>query len=268
MRNIWGTLKARLRRPTYAEVVATAALFIALGGVSYAAIKIPNNSVGTKQLKANSVTSQKVKNRSLLAVDFKRGQIPAGPVGPTGAAGQNGAPGAPGRDGADGQRGATGVTGPVGFPGLQGPTGLTGEVGPTGSTGNTGPMGDSSTAVLTGHSALVGGSVEQYFAVSGVSDTSVGTSVQVTTLSPSVPVTANNLAIRLDNAPGNGSARYFFLMDDGEDIMDCLISNTGTTCSNNTPSPVIQPGSQLVFNAAYANDPAPSRIDFGLTLGP
>ncbi len=33
---------------TYANVVATLALFIALGGVSYAAVKIPTNSVGEK----------------------------------------------------------------------------------------------------------------------------------------------------------------------------------------------------------------------------
>jgi hypothetical protein len=43
-------------------VIALAALAIALGGTSYAAIKIPANSVGSKQLKANAVTGSKIKN--------------------------------------------------------------------------------------------------------------------------------------------------------------------------------------------------------------
>ena len=46
---------------TYANVVATLALFIALGGASYAAIKLPKNSVGTKQLKKNAVGPKQLK---------------------------------------------------------------------------------------------------------------------------------------------------------------------------------------------------------------
>ncbi len=37
-------------RLTYANVVATVALFAALGGASYAAVAVPNNSVGPRQL--------------------------------------------------------------------------------------------------------------------------------------------------------------------------------------------------------------------------
>lgn len=40
---------------SYANVVATLALFVALGGVSYAAIVLPANSVGPKQLRPNAV---------------------------------------------------------------------------------------------------------------------------------------------------------------------------------------------------------------------
>lgn len=79
------------RRLSYANVVATMALFIALGGASYAAIKLPAASVGTSQLKANAVTGAKVKDRSLSAADFKGpltgatgAQGPAGPQGPAG----------------------------------------------------------------------------------------------------------------------------------------------------------------------------------------
>ena len=72
------------------NVVAYLALFVALGGTSYAAVNLPRNSVGTSQLRANAVTSAKVRNASLLAADFKRGQIPAGAQGPAGPAGERG----------------------------------------------------------------------------------------------------------------------------------------------------------------------------------
>ena len=63
------------------------ALFVALGGASYAAIKIPKNSVGAAQIKKNAVTSTKVKDRSLLAKDFKAGQLPTGKKGNAGSRG-------------------------------------------------------------------------------------------------------------------------------------------------------------------------------------
>lgn len=83
-------------RPSPAMVVASVALAVALGGTSYAAINLPANSVGTKHIKSNAVVSSKVKNRSLLAVDFKSGQLPRGPVGPAGPSGPAGPAGAPG----------------------------------------------------------------------------------------------------------------------------------------------------------------------------
>jgi hypothetical protein len=76
-------------------VVALIALFVAMGGVGYAALKLPKHSVGGKQLKKNAVTSSKVKNASLQARDFKAGQLPGGP------------PGTPGHDGAAGSAAAS-----------------------------------------------------------------------------------------------------------------------------------------------------------------
>lgn len=75
---------------TFSNVVSLLALFIALGGTSYAVAKLPKNSVGGAQLRKNSVTGAKVKNRSLTGSDFKLGQLPAGAVGPTGPQGEPG----------------------------------------------------------------------------------------------------------------------------------------------------------------------------------
>ena len=54
-----------VRLPSPAMAVSVAALFVALGGTSYAAFSLPNNSVGTKQLKNGAVTGSKIKNRRL-----------------------------------------------------------------------------------------------------------------------------------------------------------------------------------------------------------
>ena len=54
---------AKLRsRLTFANVVASMALFVALSGGAYA-LTIPKNSVGAKQLKRNAVTRSKIKKR-------------------------------------------------------------------------------------------------------------------------------------------------------------------------------------------------------------
>ena len=93
-------ISAARRHMTFANVMSVLAVFIALGGASYAAINLPKNSVGTKQLKGksvgtkqlkgNAVNSNKVKNFSLRANDFKKGQIPSGPTGPVGEQGPPG----------------------------------------------------------------------------------------------------------------------------------------------------------------------------------
>src|SRR5277367_4350358 len=48
------------RRPRYADIVATVALVLALGGTAYAATVLPAKSVGTKQLKNLAVTNKKL----------------------------------------------------------------------------------------------------------------------------------------------------------------------------------------------------------------
>jgi hypothetical protein len=83
--------RLRLRRPNPALVVATVALVVALGGTSYAGFSLPNNSVGTKQIRNHAVTLGKV---AVSAQQALRGQT--GPRGLTGATGQPGQVGPPG----------------------------------------------------------------------------------------------------------------------------------------------------------------------------
>src|ERR1700752_2507162 len=92
--------------------VALAAASVAIGAAAILAVwttgaegkksrRVPPNSVGTEQ----------VIDHSLLASDFARGQLPAGPTGPRGP------------------QGARGPTGPKGDPGERGPTGPAGPSG-------------------------------------------------------------------------------------------------------------------------------------------
>lgn len=48
-------LKRLSEKLSYANIIATLALFIGLGGASYAAVTLPANSVGAKQLQPNAV---------------------------------------------------------------------------------------------------------------------------------------------------------------------------------------------------------------------
>jgi hypothetical protein len=107
-------------RLTFSNVTAAIALFVALGGVSYAAATLPANSVGTKQLRDDavrradlapgsvgtrqlgrrSVTARKLATRSVTKRSLSRwirGELrrrgatgPRGPAGPTGPAGPRG----------------------------------------------------------------------------------------------------------------------------------------------------------------------------------
>jgi len=102
-------MKRIARHLTFANVVACLALFVALGGASYAAFKLPKNSVGRKQIKKAAVTPAKLSKAAKLTL--------AGPTGPTGP------------------KGATGARGPKGEPGPKGDTGSQGKEGPIGKQG-------------------------------------------------------------------------------------------------------------------------------------
>src|SRR5688572_23816681 len=93
-------MRSRLPRPTYANVTATLALFLAITGGAYAltlprnsvksrhiapkAVKagdLANGAVSNRKLRANAITSPKVAPGGLLASDLAAGQIAAAAVG-------------------------------------------------------------------------------------------------------------------------------------------------------------------------------------------
>lgn len=95
----------RKPRPTYANLTATLALFLALGGTSYAALtvtggNVQNGSLTSADIKNESLKSGDVDNGSLLSKDFKAGQLPAGAQGPEGPQGAQGIQGLQGSAGA------------------------------------------------------------------------------------------------------------------------------------------------------------------------
>lgn len=94
------------KAPSPAMAVSLVALAVALGGTGYAITALPNDSVGTKQIKKSAVTSAKVKDGTLAIADFS----PTARAALTGAAGATGSAGAVG---ATGETGARGVAGPT-----------------------------------------------------------------------------------------------------------------------------------------------------------
>lgn len=73
-------MKNARQKITYANVVATLALFIALGGVSWAAVKLPKNSVGSAQIKKNAVAASEIKKNAVAGSEIKTNAITSSDV--------------------------------------------------------------------------------------------------------------------------------------------------------------------------------------------
>lgn len=127
-----------LPRPTYANVLATLAIFVAMGGTSYAltmigsaniyddsirhwdirnddirGTDIASGAIGTGELKADAVTSTRIAPDTITLADISA-DAEAALQGQTGAQGPQGDPGATGDTGPTGPTGDTGPTGPAG----------------------------------------------------------------------------------------------------------------------------------------------------------
>ena len=92
---------------SYANVVATLALFVALGGSAYAVKQIGSgairdNSIRSRDVRDNTLRSRDIRNHTLLARDFKPGLLKPGARGPRGLRGLRGLRGKTGKTGSPG----------------------------------------------------------------------------------------------------------------------------------------------------------------------
>jgi Collagen triple helix repeat (20 copies) len=133
-----------IHRPSLAAIISLVALFVALGGTSYAVAGCPGAATHCPSFTGADVidgtlTGRDIANKSLTARDF-RGSVrgAAGPAGPQGQAGPAGTKGDLGPAGPPGLKGDTGLAGPKGDAGLAGPKG---DAGPAGAKGDAGPAG-------------------------------------------------------------------------------------------------------------------------------
>ena len=111
-------------------LVALVALVSSLTGGAVAATlinsdDIAKNAVKRKHIKKNAVNSKKVDNGTLLAKDFKAGQLREGVQGIQGLQGPKGDKGEPGEDGQDGADGADGADATALWAVINGDTGAT-----------------------------------------------------------------------------------------------------------------------------------------------
>jgi hypothetical protein len=223
---------------TFANVVSLIALFIALGGASYAAVNLPKNSVGTKQLKANAVNSAKVKNHTLLRRDFKPGALPRGLTGATGATGQ---------------AGPAGATGPAGAMGATGPAGPIGETGPTGATGETGPTGLSGTTMLMNRIYDVTG-LEKFISVTN--NISGNTADQVSTVTPNQAMVLSNFSANKTEfpAPSQADRTIQLWASPGGLLAECQMFGPSEQCSDDFTA-TVSAGSQLYAKSIVSDWP-------------
>jgi hypothetical protein len=112
-----------MRAPSHSTAVAYLALFVALSGTAYAAVR-----VGSKEIKDNSIQSRDIKNRAIALTDISTKA----------------------RSSLKGQRGAQGAAGAPGAPGGQGPAGPAGPAGPSGVPADAAVVSATGTAIENG----------------------------------------------------------------------------------------------------------------------
>jgi Collagen triple helix repeat (20 copies) len=239
---------ARLRRHvTYSSVMSTVAVFIALGGISYAAIKLPPNSVGTKQIRAKAVTLKKISPKAQKRL----------------------------RSGKTGARGLQGPQGPQGPDGLQGPAGAPGADGASGAALLTG--------LATGVPSTTSGSILRRVPVMGQGDASVSNALaDIASLSPARTLVARDISVRVENdLPVGGSTTVALLVNsalsEGGPLptqLNCSVVGTAgssdRTCS--APGPITIPADSFMWirvtNSAGATTSDPATAYWGITIEP
>jgi hypothetical protein len=227
-----------LSRLTYANAMATIAVFIAIGGGAYAA-GLAKDSVKSKQIKNgavkgadihdNAITSPKVKDGSLLGSDFAAGQLPAGKPGEDGEDGQDGDDGSP-----DTGQQILGKLATVDGAG----SGLDADAVDGLSPAQ---LGDVQSARFTVPQSAVAQTFASITGITNVTSTTVG---GVRTGTPNQTLIARDLFVRLDTQP-QGPVSVSVIA--GGSPMGCSIGTTQTTCDTGANLLGIPAGSQIAL---------------------
>ena len=223
-------------RLTYANVLSTLALFVALGGVSYAGIALQDNSVRSRHIKnrqvkkadvaRNAVNSGKVQNRTLRSQDFAPGQLPPGPRG---------------------------------LRGVQGPRGLRGTTGPAGSRivmGNT-------------QNITVPASDTRFLAPGGPSQ--VFGDIRFAEMITPEPIVARDLSVELGDPPGAGESYVItFLVNGTDTALACTVAgDTAKTCTDTTDAVSVPARAKIVLRVVTSAAATDRRVLYALrAVGP
>jgi hypothetical protein len=92
---------------TYANIVATLALFLALGGTSYAVVQLARDSVGSPQIRKDAVGSSELRRSAVTSRSLRNRSVGLGDISLSARTALRGAKGDPGPQGAQGPAGVT-----------------------------------------------------------------------------------------------------------------------------------------------------------------
>lgn len=172
-----------------------------------------------------------------------------------------------GRTGASGPQGPQGTAGPQGLPGpqgAQGQQGASGTAGINGSDGQPGQSGSAAPALLFTNAGL--DTTQDRWMAPGIGGAS-GTENTVP-LPSGVGLTARDLTVSLQNAPGVGKSFVFtFRKNQTNTGLACTVSGTSKTCS--APSEVTVPlvaGDLLSINAHPVGSPTTGVANLSMRL--
>ena len=194
-----------MRVPSHSTVVAYLALFVALGGTTYAATRI-----GSKEIKDNSIQSRDIRNRAIALTDISA-KARSSLRGQRGAQGSAGAP-----------PDAPGGQGPAGPPG---PSGVPADAVVVGATGTAVENGAQLRAALAALPAATADAPQAVVLGVGRFDAANGTSGF--TVPPFVSLVGQGPHTVVENR--NANFQPVLALGDGAVVRDLSVVNTSTT---------------------------------------
>jgi hypothetical protein len=230
-------------RLNYPSVVATLALFVALGSTGVADPVADQAATLAGKVKTALGLSKKANKKAKKALKTAR----AAKTTAAEALAKGGPPGP------QGLQGPAGPQGEQGLPGANGTNGTDGAPGAQGAAAASLVTGGSGNALLTNPG--IGFGSAEYLAVSGISTPNIS-AIAVRQLSPNATIIARDLRVRISLGPqGVGTSRTFQLFDDGVATAVQCSMNSGAgpegpeECNSGNATATIEPGSILVMKA-------------------